>query len=211
MEKAKTITITPPKFETAEISIRGISPFVQLKFSQKAIDQIRATQEAGQASRSKKTKAARDFNADFEGAIHRSEEGWAGIPASAFRMAAIDVCRMTGAKMTFAKMSVFVNADGFDKTEGTPLVRIIGGEPEMVLAHVRNQTGVVDLRARAMWREWAAKISVTWDADQFSLQDIVNLYNRAGMQVGVGEGRPFSKNSAGMGWGMFTVTEVKTV
>ncbi len=210
-ETTKTVTITPPKFETAQIHIKGISPFVQLKFSQKTIDEIRERQEAGSTTRSKKAKKARDLNADFVNAQHRSEEGWAGIPAAAFRQAAIDVCRMTGVKMTYAKMSIFVNAEGFDATEGTPLVRIIGGEPEMLVAHVRNATGVVDLRSRAMWREWNAVVSVTYDADQFTLNDIVNLYSRAGVQIGVGEGRPYSKNSAGMGWGMFQVTDVKLV
>jgi hypothetical protein len=207
----KTVTISPPKFHTAQIHIQGISPFVQLKFSQKTIDGIREKQEQGSTARSKRTREARDFNDDFVNAQHRSTEGWAGIPASAFRQAAIDVCRMTGAKMTFAKMSVFVNADGFDATEGTPLVRIIGGEPEPNVSHVRNATGVVDLRARAMWREWGAVVSVTFDADQFTIDDVVNLFSRAGVQVGVGEGRPFSKNSSGMGWGMFQVTDVKSV
>jgi len=28
-----------------------------------------------------------------------------------------------------------------------------------------------------------------------------------GLQVGIGEGRPDSKNSAGMGWGMFTIED----
>jgi len=31
------------------------------------------------------------------------------------------------------------------------------------------------------------------------------LLARVGMQVGIGEGRPDSKNSAGMGWGLFEV------
>lgn len=34
---------------------------------------------------------------------------------------------------------------------------------------------------------------------------MVNLLSRAGLQVGIGEGRPDSKKSAGMGYGLFTV------
>jgi len=40
----------------------------------------------------------------------------------------------------------------------------------------------------------------------FSGADIANLVLRAGIQVGIGEGRPFSKNSCGMGWGTFEIT-----
>jgi hypothetical protein len=35
--------------------------------------------------------------------------------------------------------------------------------------------------------------------------DIVNLISRVGLQVGVGEGRPDSKQSAGLGFGLFQI------
>ena len=47
------------------------------------------------------------------------------------------------------------------------------------------------------------------DADQFSLTDITNLLSRVGAQVGIGEGRPDSKSSAGMGWGMFRLSDAQ--
>jgi hypothetical protein len=68
---------------------------------------------------------------------------------------------------------------------------------------VRNETGVVDLRVRPMWREWEAVVRINFDADQFTLTDITNLLQRVGMQVGLGEGRPDSRKSAGLGWGTF--------
>jgi hypothetical protein len=105
--------------------------------------------------------------------------------------------------MTRAKLSIFIEADGVSR-DGTPLVRIYG-EPEMHTGHVRNETGVVDIRARPMWREWSLKLRVRYDAEQFTVTDVANLIMRAGMQVGVGEGRPDSKKSTGMGWGTFTI------
>jgi len=44
-----------------------------------------------------------------------------------------------------------------------------------------------------------------WDADQFSDADVLNLLARAGMQVGIGEGRPDSPNSNGLGNGCWEV------
>jgi hypothetical protein len=110
--------------------------------------------------------------------------------------------------MTIAKMTIFAEADGLDKLDGTPLVRI-EGTPEKYEAMVRLPTGAPDLRVRAMWREWKVKLRVKWDADQFTITDVSNLLMRAGQQVGIGEGRPFSKNSAGMGFGTFTIEEKK--
>jgi hypothetical protein len=120
----------------------------------------------------------------------------------------ISACRIVGFKMTQAKMAVFIEADDIDAGDGTPLV-FINGKPESVMHHVRNATGVADLRVRAMWREWSALVRVRFDADLFTVTDVTNLLARAGVQVGIGEGRPDSKSSSGMGWGLFAIEESK--
>lgn len=205
--QASRIVISRPKFRTATVPITGTTPLVLHKFSQKVQDTIRATQEAGSQSRKGKTREARDFEVNYENAKHISREGWLGIPASAFRNAMISACRTVGFKMTIAKMCLFIVADGFDE-QGTGLVRITKGDPRMDIRPGRNANGGIDLRARPMWQEgWEAVLTVRWDADQFSDSDVINLLYRSGQQVGVGEGRPDSKMSAGCGWGEFTVSE----
>jgi hypothetical protein len=126
-----------------------------------------------------------------------------GIPAGAFRAAMISACRLVGFKMTLAKLSLFVVADGFDRDEGTPLVKLIAKAYKRVDMHVRNATGVIDIRSRPMWEEWQADVTIRYDADQFSQDDVVTLMSRVGEQVGLCEGRPDSRASAGMGWGTF--------
>ena len=59
---------------------------------------------------------------------------------------------------------------------------------------------------RAAFHEWKCKLRIRFDADQFTKEDIANLLARVGLQVGIGEGRPDSKKSAGMGWGLFELT-----
>lgn len=201
---ATQVVIKPPRFERAAITIHGTSPFLQHKFSQKARIKIEETQREGSRSRKGKQKEARNFEDDYEQAKHISSEGWCGIPAPAFRNAMISACRLAGFAMTRAKLSIFVEADGLDVDDGTPLVRI-SGEPECHQSYARNESGVVDLRWRPMWREWSAVLKLRWDADQFSATDIVNLLARAGQQVGIGEGRPDSPNSNGLGLGLFEV------
>lgn len=185
--------------------IVGTSPYMQLRFSEKAMKKMRTTQESGTQARSKKTRQARDFTDDYEQAMHRFADGRHGIPCAAFRNAMISACRIVGFKMTIAKMSVFVEEDGEDQLDGTPLVEL-RGDPEQSILPVRNATGVADLRVRPLWRAWEATLKVRWDAAQFSQQDVLNLLYRAGQQVGVGEGRPDSRNSPGLGYGLFTVT-----
>lgn len=191
--------------QRVDFQIVGVAPYVQHKFSAKAKNKIKETQEAGATARGKKQREAKDFERVYQEAIHYSADGWIGIPASAFRNAMISACRTIGYKMTHAKLAVFVDADGFDRDDGTPLVRI-HGEPECNISPARNDNGSIDLRARPMWREgWIAKVRLSFDADMFTVEDVANLLQRAGLQVGIGEGRPDSKNSPGCGWGTFDI------
>jgi hypothetical protein len=204
----QSITVKALRLRVASFHIVGTAPLVVNKFSSKAAEQMRAKQEAGSQAGKGKKKEPKDFQACYEGAKHLTADGWCGFPAAGLRAALIDACRFAGFKMTLAKGTLFVQADGFDKDDGSPLVKIIG-TPEPVEHSVRNDSGVADIRARPMWREWSAIVRIKFDEDQFSLTDVANLMVRAGAQVGLCEGRPFSKNSAGMGWGTFDIAEGK--
>ncbi len=203
----KEISIKAPNMETIIFHIQGTVPYVQNKFSARIKQLYKEKQEAGSTGRSKRDRPPKDFELCFQEAQHISEEGWRGIPAPAFRNAMVSACRTVGFKMTLAKLSVFVEADGFDADDNTPLVKITKGEPTYFESIVRNETGVIDLRPRPLWKAgWEARVTVRYDADQFTTADIANLMMRVGCQVGIGEGRPDSKKSTGMGWGLFEVT-----
>ena len=204
-----TVTIAAPKFETVAFPIVGTAPFVARKFSQKAQQIIRDGHEAGGTSRAKKKRDPIDYQAMYEEAKHISDEGWCGIPAPAFRAAMVRAAVVGGFVMTRAKLAVFIEADGFDNEEGTPLVRITKGEPERHDGYGRDARGGVSLSSRPLWRAgWEAVVRVTFDADMLTATDVGNLLSRAGLQVGVGEGRPYSKDSTGCGWGTFAVKDV---
>lgn len=195
------IAITAPEFRTLEVIIRGTAPLVIERFAKKA--ELMTKMAQGSVAKGKKERTARDYERDAEEARYRASDGnWEGLNAAALRSGMISACRLVGYKMTMAKMSVFVEPDGFDAADGLPMVRIYGDSVTFT-AHTRNATGVVDVRARPQYRDWAAKVRVTFDAAQFSATDVVNLLARVGRQVGIGAGRPDSKASAGCGWGTF--------
>lgn len=203
-----SLIITPPTIAKARFTIVGIAPLMTARFSKKA--EIMQAQSEGSRSKSKRTRKERDFDSEWLEAAYRSPDGWFGINASAFRNASISACRLVGFKMTVAKLSVFVHADGFDEEDSLPLVRITKGEPRSSFLRVRNATGVIDIRARPMWSPgWEMQPTMQWDAAQFNLEDITNLISRVGLQVGIGEGRPDSRDSAGLGYGLFEVQNVE--
>lgn len=199
------VVITPPDIRIIELQIEGTAPLVINKFSAKAKEIMMATQMAGSTAKSKKNREAKDFEDLYNGARHISSEGWDGIHAASFRNAAISACRAAGFVMTKAKLAIFVEPDGFDADDNTPLVRITKGEPQMVISPCRNATGVIDLRPRPNYWPWAANLKIRYDAGILTDTDVVNLISRVGMQVGIGEGRPDSKQSAGVGNGLFRV------
>jgi hypothetical protein len=206
----KKIEIKAPNFQTANFEIEGTTPFVQNKFSGRVGDEMKEKQEAGSTAKKGKKREAKNFEQCCEEAKHYSDEGWIGIPCTAFRASLVSACRVVGFTMALAKLCLFVPADGYDRDDLTPLVKITEGEPVMNVSPVRiPSSGAMDLRARPMWKYWRCKVSVEYDADQFTEKDVANLLMRAGIQVGVGEGRPDSKKSVGCGWGTFRVLSEK--
>jgi len=201
------VTISPPNFQRIKLTLEGTAPLMQARFSAKAMQAMMSKMAEGPTAKKGKKREARDFDEDFRQAMHVSADGWIGVPAAALRNACIDVCRMVGFKMTHARMSIFVEADGNDMVDGQPLVKLDAPPPEKTEMATRNATGVADIRVRPMWRNWKLHIVFRFDADQFTTGDVVNLVARAGEQIGIGEGRPFSKQSNGMGYGTFRIAE----
>lgn len=203
MQNKATVEIKPPNFKTAEFRIKGKAPLVIHRFSAKIKAQMTAQMEAGKSSGSKKNREPKNTDDIYNQARYISKDGWDGFHAAAIRNAMISACRLVGFKMTLAKLSIFVIADGQDAAEPQiPLVRIYG-KPTKQEDMARVETGQPYITIRAAYHDWSARVRIQWDADQFSIGDVTNLLSRVGMQVGLCEGRPDSKNSAGMGWGLF--------
>ena len=204
-EVKKTVTISAPKIKTATFEIVGIAPLVIHRFSAKTKNEMKLKMETGKAASSKKNREAKDTDDIYQESRYISKDGWDGFHAGAIRAALISACRLVGFKMTLAKLSIFVEADGWDAQEPQiPLIRIYG-KPQKQEDMARVETGQPYVTVRAAFYDWSAKVKIRFDADQFTIDDIYNLLYRVGSQVGIGEGRPDSKKSCGMGWGLFDV------
>ena len=202
--------ISPPNLRRVRVTIVGTANYVANKFSGEAREMMAKKQAAGsQAKKKGEARPGKDFDACYRGSMHTDSGGRPGIPASTFRQAMVSACRLVGFKMTIAKLSVFVVADGVDVDDGSPIVFFTKGTPHRVDSYVRNETGVADIRPRAHWDAgWESDLVVEYDADTFAQSDVVNLLMRVGKQVGIGAGRPDSKQSCGQGWGTFDVSRV---
>jgi hypothetical protein len=205
-KKAEVFDIKAPDMRTLEVTIEGDAPYCQHKWTSKAFNMMKEKQAGGGAAKAKKTREPKDFQECFEQAQYKSEDGWNGIPSTAFRAAMVSACRTVGITMTRAKLAFRILDDGFDATERKGLVRITKGEPQYYESMMRNATGVADIRARPLWEAgWQAVVRIMYDADMLAAKDVVNLLSRAGAQVGIGEGRPDSRECVGVGFGTFKI------
>ena len=61
----ENVTIKAPSIVKAEFEIVGTAPYIQLRFSEKAIHSMMEKHKAGSQGNKRKAKEARDFDADF--------------------------------------------------------------------------------------------------------------------------------------------------
>ena len=198
------VEIKAPNIKVAKFEIVGTAPLVIHRFSAKT--KIEMAGKIVEGSTNKKAKhAPTTAEALCNEARYVSPQGWDGFNAASVRCAMISACRLVNFKMTIAKMSIFVVADGRDKDEPEyALVRIYGKHRILQMPGV-VANGNKYIITRPCYDDWRAIVTIKYDADQFKLEDVANILARAGAQVGIGEGRPDSKDSNGMGWGTFEI------
>jgi len=207
--KARTIVVPPPNLQDYVIRITGTAPYCQLRFGEKAKWEMMKKMEEEQSNiKKKKVREPRNYQEEYDQSMYKTDTGQFGINSSSFRNSMIASTKILNYQTTKAKLSIFVLADGYDFRDLTPLT-FIYGEPKRYESPVRvvSSFGKVstDIRIRAIWHKWYADVHVQFDDDQFHIEDVVNLLNRAGQQVGIGEGRPNSRDSYGTGFGTFVV------
>lgn len=187
------LNIPPIKKAVASITIVGISPLLVNKFSEKSKTEMLEKQ----TKRAKGAKEARNPMAEVKAATYFMPNGKYGIPASGLKNCAVSACRfIDGVKMTQAKGAFFVleDADGLVeiKTKNKPSI----DERIVAIGNFGSKTKMVRFRPR--FDEWSCTFKVLFDPDLLSIEQLHNLYERAGFSVGLCEYRPEKSGSLGM-------------
>src|SRR3990167_4104908 len=89
----QTITVSPPNIQAIQVRLVGTAPYMQARFSQKAMKAMMAKMD-GSVKKASKARVARNFEQDMKEATHVSTEDWPGIPAASIRAALISACRL---------------------------------------------------------------------------------------------------------------------
>jgi hypothetical protein len=181
------VVIELPKLNLQRVQIRlvGDSPLISHKWSDKAKKQMLDKQ----MKRAKIAKEAKDPERDYLESLYEHPDGGYGFPVVAFKSAAVDACS---------------HVDGLTKVQARGAFHIIGeyakveGDPSPREDMVRVGMGTADIRYRGEFKKWATTLTVRYNANVMSAEQIVNLFNTAGFAIGVGEWRPQKDGSYGM-------------
>lgn len=189
-----------------KLRVRGTVPLCCNNFSAKARQMMRDKQ-GGEAV----VKGAKSPRACFEAAFYpmQSKRGAPpryGMPAVSFKCAMVDACSfIDGITKVQVRGSLFVlpQEDQLIEIVG----EVIGDESNnWNETPVKNASGVADLRYRPLFAPgWTAVVEIEFDPSNIKAGQVVNLLNRGGLHIGIGDGRPQKKTD--MGWGRFEVVE----
>lgn len=105
-----------------------------------------------------------------------------GFPAIAFKASAVTAVTSTGAMTkVMARQCFHLSAE---------FVQILGAPPQPRDDMVRVAMGAADIRFRGEFKVWAALLSIQFNANAMSAEQIVNLIEAGGFAVGIGDWRP---------------------
>jgi hypothetical protein len=173
------------------LRIQGTSPLVMHRFTEKTrhyMDQVR------QEGRKTRDREIIDPEAQATACTYYNAEGKVCMPAAAFRKCLHAAAhKKIGIEKTLIRSLFVVSPEGLVPIETDEGKRVVRTDI------VRNKDGTPDVRYRPQFTEWGATLTFEFDASNIRSEDVLNLIDRAGFGVGIGESRPEKMGD----WGRF--------
>jgi hypothetical protein len=185
IEQHAAIKLNAIKRETAHVYIVGTSPLIVHRWTEKA-KQLMLDAQQGR----KNPKQPKDPIADYEGSMYRFPDGKHGFPTLGFKAATVTGAGRTygkSVKMTELRIALSFEVDGIGV--GGDALTHINGDPMMREDMVRVGMGTADLRYRAQYTDWSAKLTIRYMPHLIDMETVMALVEAGGCN-GVGEWRP---------------------
>lgn len=188
-----------PPLNLAEMTIRvGGDILVCHRFPEKARKEIRDKK----LKIAKPPRGVADPEAEYKAAKYLDAKGRDCVPTCAFRKAIIAAGRyVEGITLVKLRGLVFPKTQTRDK-DGNRLVLLNYDKEEMREDIIRVANGNPDIRWRPQYTNWWCDLTLVYDPDNISAEQVANLVARAGFHVGICENRPEKEGE----WGQFSVT-----
>lgn len=197
------VSLRPLEWKTLNIRIDGIVPLVQHKWDEKN-RKIMRDKKTGATPKGNRVRTQCVPEDECEAATYRLSDGSYALDVVSVKCAMLGAAhRDYGLPKTVVSGSIFIIGD-----EGR-LIPLDTPGHKMREDVVRVGNGQADLRYRPEFQKWGVNLLIEYDTETINPELIVNLLERAGRKVGIGEGRP--EKQSGLDWGRFTVKTSKEV
>lgn len=182
MESDSTVKLQPIMRKRVTLRIVGRSPLIQHQWGQKALQMMR-DKHAGKKT---KNRDVRDPQAEGMEAMYVTDGGKPGVPAMAIKASLINAAHKDiGIEKTLVRKALFIVCN-----DSKLVMEMDCDEPVIKEDPVRVGMGAADLRYRPYFYRWSVVMTWEIDAGLLRMEDLINLIDRAGFGVGIGEWRP---------------------
>lgn len=217
---ARQIEIRPMNTETVEVVIRGTSPLIVHAWSDKTRKIILDTQTKTKKGAKHEVKIpVNNFMDSLYWLTEQPEHGNDDASAEASWFAAVEAGAKFGFPVTGIKQSIIsgqkrggVGAvmtelrgsmflEGATEASTPDMAEIVGPTPVMRedMVRVGGMSKSADIRHRAEFKEWEIPLRLTYIKDgNYSLEQLLNMFNYGGFCTGIGEWRPEKDGQFGM-------------
>lgn len=196
MNKPTKIELPPLKLANAEIGIMGDSPLIVHAWNPKAKEEMLRRQMKQPVHREVK-----DPVDAFLRSMYRTDENYYGVPAVGIKNAMVTACTsVDGISKTAARQAFIIagergraKAAFADLFSPQDLVRVLSPNPPQMREDMVRLSGIgnsADLRYRAEFWPWGAKLTIKYNMNVLALDQLLNLLNTSGFGVGLCEWRP---------------------
>jgi hypothetical protein len=177
-QSAESVVIRQPERGRLFLEITGTADLIQNNFSQKAIEMMLRKHMGLTVTREKKNPR----QAIEDATIYNTDKRVC-IPPAALKKAMLTAAAADKTlKKTRLRVDLYVEGSSIPVTYSEM-------EPRMDMVRTAGIGRQPDVRFRPAFKNWKARLAITFDVDQVNHQSVVDLLNRAG-SVGVGEWRP---------------------
>jgi len=167
------------------VTVVGTSPLLVNRFPETAIDAI----EAAQTGTARTKKAPRNPEKEFANTRYLDQHGRDCLPAVAFKESMVRaVSYIDGMPMTEARGAFFIDGD---------LIPLRCSEPYCQRSRVVLNRKTTSIAYRACYETWEADLSISYQENVITVEQIINILELAGFAVGVGAWRPSCKGQFG--------------
>jgi hypothetical protein len=190
-QKEETIEIQRIEIDVVKFRIRGVTPLIVNRFSEKAKQMILDKQ----MKKATKGKEAKDPVEQYNASLYKFHDGKrTGFPAVGFKAAMVRAAKNLGLIMIDERGKFHIMAD-----EGE-LVEIKNAVPHMREDMVRVGMGTADVRFRGEYDAgWEAELTIQYFKNAISKEQLAQLLTLAGFSCGIGEWRPEKCNTGSYG------------